>query len=66
MDYGKDNTQQSQPVIEAVASGVGIVGCHGGMCDSFRDSVEWRFITGGQWVSHPGGDGVQYSEDKMF
>lgn len=48
-------------VSEAIASGVGIAGCHGGMCDSFRNSTEWQFITGGQWVSHPGGDGVEYT-----
>lgn len=39
---------------EAVESGVGIGGCHGGMCDSFRWNVEYQFITGSQWVSHPG------------
>ena len=44
----------------AVSRGVGLAGCHGGMCDSFRKSVEWQFITGGQWVSHPGGDGITY------
>lgn len=44
----------------AVSRGVGMAGCHGGMCDSFRNSTEWQFITGGQWVSHPGGDGVEY------
>ena len=48
-------------VSEAIAAGVGIAGCHGGMCDSFRNSTEWQFITGGQWVSHPGGDGVTYT-----
>lgn len=41
-------------VTEAVMSGVGIAGHHGGMCDSFRWSVEWQFMTGSQWVSHPG------------
>ncbi len=45
----------------AVGEGVGIAGCHGGMCDSFRQSVKWQFLTGGQWVSHPGGDGVEYT-----
>ena len=45
----------------AVSRGVGMAGCHGGMCDSFRKSTEWQFITGGQWVSHPGGDGVSYT-----
>lgn len=57
---GKITKEQCNPVIEAVASGVGIAGCHGGMCDAFRESVEWQFMTGGQWVSHPGGDGVEY------
>jgi type 1 glutamine amidotransferase len=47
-------------VAKAVGAGVGIAGCHGGMCDSFRQNTEWQFITGGQWVSHPGGDGVEY------
>jgi len=45
---------------KAVANGVGLAGCHGGMCDSFRNDTQWQFITGGQWVSHPGGDGVEY------
>lgn len=57
---GKITKEQVTPVIEAVASGVGIAGCHGGMCDSFRECVEWQFMTGGQWVSHPGSDGVEY------
>jgi type 1 glutamine amidotransferase len=58
---GKITREQVTPVIEAVASGVGIAGCHGGMCDAFRECVEWQFMTGGQWVSHPGGDGVEYA-----
>jgi hypothetical protein len=48
-------------IAQAVGTGVGIAGCHGGMCDSFRNDTEWQFITGGQWVSHPGGDGVEYT-----
>lgn len=57
---GQITKEQAENVSEAVAAGVGIAGCHGGMCDSFRESVLWQFITGGQWVSHPGGDGVEY------
>ena len=45
----------------AVRRGVGLAGCHGGMCDAFRNSTEWQFITGGQWVAHPGNDGVTYT-----
>ncbi len=58
---GTITDQQLKPVIEAVASGVGIAGCHGGMCDSFRNSCDWQFMTGGQWVAHPGNDGVEYT-----
>lgn len=50
-----------QNVSYAIRCGVGLAGCHGGMCDAFRTSTDWQFITGGQWVSHPGGDGVRYT-----
>jgi hypothetical protein len=58
---GKITPEQLNPVLEAVKSGVGIAGCHGGMCDSFREATEWQFMTGGQWVAHPGNDGTQYT-----
>src|SRR5258708_6169687 len=38
-----------------VRGGVGLAGYHGGMCDAFRDSVDYQFMCGGQWVAHPGG-----------
>lgn len=47
-------------ISEAVANGTGLLGCHGGMCDAFRESVLWQFMTGGNWVSHPGGDQITY------
>ncbi|MFN6057729.1 MAG: ThuA domain-containing protein, partial [Paracoccaceae bacterium] len=47
-------------VCAAVAAGTGIAGCHGGMCDAFRENVDWQFMTGAQWVAHPGNDGVDY------
>ncbi len=47
-------------VSEAVARGTGLAGCHGGMCDAFRSSPLWQFMTGANWVAHPGGDGVTY------
>ena len=57
-------------VSEAVIAGTGLAGCHGGMCDSFRDNVDWQFMTGSQWVAHPGNDGVEYvvnvSNDDYF
>lgn len=53
--------EQREPVSKAVAeNGVGLAGCHGGMCDAFREDTEWQFMTGGQWVAHPGNDGVEY------
>ena len=39
---------------DAVRSGVGLGGMHGLMCDAFRNETEYQFMTGGQWVSHPG------------
>lgn len=57
---GKITGEQLRPVIKAVQSGVGIAGCHGGMCDAFRESTEWQFMTGGQWVAHPGNDGTPH------
>ena len=47
---------------EAVKSGVGMAGHHGGMCDAFRDSVDYQFLCGGQWVAHPG-DIIDYRVD---
>jgi len=58
MDEIKDEYVKN--VAKAVGAGVGLAGCHGGMCDAFRQNVEWQFLTGGQWVSHPGGDGIGY------
>jgi uncharacterized protein len=52
--------ERVKAVTEAVANGTGIAGCHGGMCDAFRDSVDWQFMTGGNWVAHPGNDGTSY------
>lgn len=57
---GKITQEQCTPVIEAAANGVGLAGCHGGMCDAFRESVEWQFMTGGNWVAHPGGGDIKY------
>ena len=58
---GELKWEYSQNVSEAVARGVGLAGCHGGMCDAFCNDTNWQFMTGGQWVSHPGGDGVEYT-----
>lgn len=41
-------------LLAAVEGGVGLAGYHGGMCDAFRSAVDYQFMTGGQWVAHPG------------
>ncbi len=51
----------SNAISQAVARGVGMAGCHGGMNDAFRQDTNWQFITGGQWVAHPGNDGTDYT-----
>ncbi|HWE01294.1 MAG TPA: ThuA domain-containing protein [Tepidisphaeraceae bacterium] len=58
---GKIDVEPLTAVCNAVSKGVGMAGCHGGMCDAFRDSPEWQFLTGGQWVAHPGNDTAQYA-----
>jgi type 1 glutamine amidotransferase len=51
---GTITKEQSQGLLEAVKSGVGIAGWHGCMADSFRNDTEYQFMVGGQWVAHPG------------
>ncbi len=58
---GTIKPEQLKPVLAAVESGVGLAGLHGGMCDSFRNETEWQFMTGGQWVAHPGNDAAHYT-----
>jgi type 1 glutamine amidotransferase len=58
---GQLKPEQQAAVCGAVRGGVGIAGCHGGMCDAFRNACEYQFMTGGQWVAHPGNDGVRYT-----
>lgn len=51
---GTITNQQLIGLTTAVKAGTGLAGWHGGMCDSFRSATEYHFMTGGQWVSHPG------------
>ncbi len=46
--------EQEAGLLEAIKSGVGIAGWHGGMGDAFRNNVEYQWMVGGQWVAHPG------------
>jgi type 1 glutamine amidotransferase len=47
--------EQENGLLEAIKSGVGFAGWHGGAGDSFRNNTEYQFMVGGQWVAHPGG-----------
>lgn len=52
---GEITKEQSEGLIAAVKNGTPIVGCHGGLGDSFRNNTDYQYMIGGQWVSHPGG-----------
>jgi len=52
---GEISNEQEKGLLKAVKRGVGLAGWHGGIGDSFRNNVEYQFMVGGQWVSHPGG-----------
>ena len=52
---GTINNKQERALLDAVKSGVGLAGWHGGTGDSFRNNTEYQFMVGGQWVAHPGG-----------
>jgi len=47
---------ETKGLISAIARGVGLAGCHGGLGDSFRDNTEYQYMVGGQFVKHPGGE----------
>ncbi|GIV20876.1 MAG: hypothetical protein KatS3mg023_2627 [Armatimonadota bacterium] len=51
---GTITPEQEAGLLDALRSGVGIAGWHGGMGDSFRNNTEYQFMVGGQWVAHPG------------
>jgi len=59
---GEISDEQERGLLEAVESGVGLAGWHGGLADSFRDNPNYQFMVGGQFVAHPGGI-VDYEVD---
>jgi type 1 glutamine amidotransferase len=50
---GEISADQEKALVEAVKSGVGLGGFHGGMGDAFRLATGFQFMVGGQFVSHP-------------
>jgi len=52
---GTITREQEAGLLNAIKSGVGVAGWHGGMGDAFRNNTEYQWMVGGQWVAHPGG-----------
>jgi type 1 glutamine amidotransferase len=55
MSPEEGESERIENLIRAVMGGVNLAGWHGGLCDSFRTNTNYQFMTGGQWVAHPGG-----------
>ena len=53
---GAIDHQLVQNISRAVAAGTGLAGCHGGMCDSFREDTEWirRLVVGAHGIEDAG------------
>jgi type 1 glutamine amidotransferase len=51
---GQLQPEQEKNLLDVVRGGVGFGGWHGGMCDAFRGNTDYQWMTGGQWVAHPG------------
>jgi type 1 glutamine amidotransferase len=52
---GEITREQADGLIAAVRAGTGLAGWHGGIVDSFHDSPAYQWLTGGQFLAHPGG-----------
>ena len=57
---GTITNEQLRGLLDTVAAGTGIAGWHGGLGDAFRNSPEYQFMVGGQWVAHPGNADMEY------
>ena len=60
-NVGSIEKERLQPLLNAVKSGVGIAGVHGGMACTFPEEFEYHFMVGGQFAAHPGGGDVTYA-----
>jgi type 1 glutamine amidotransferase len=57
--FGELLEDQDQALLNAVADGLGMVGWHGN-ASSFLNCRSHKFLLGGQFVGHPGGNHVTY------
>ena len=55
ISMGEITGEQVKGLEAAVRAGTGLAGWHGGIVDSFRSNTDYQFMTGGQFISHPGG-----------
>lgn len=51
---GEISEDQLAGLSAAVRAGTGFAGWHGGIVDAFRGSVGYLWLTGGQFLAHPG------------
>lgn len=51
---GQITGDQWKGLCAAIENGTGFAGWHGGIIDSFRQNTDYQWMTGGQWVAHPG------------
>ncbi len=58
---GQISNEQWAALKQTVANGCGFAGWHGGVIDAFRQNTEYQFMTGGQWVAHPGNCDFSYT-----
>ena len=52
---GEMTKNESKGLQKAILNGTGMAGWHGGTGDSFRGNLNYQYMIGGQFVSHPGG-----------
>lgn len=52
---GEIGREQLDGLIAAVRAGTGLAGWHGGIADSFHGALHYQWLTGGQFMEHPGG-----------
>lgn len=57
--FGALTDDQERALLDAVEGGLGVVAWHG-WASAFLGSRGHKHLLGGQFVSHPGGDGVTY------
>ena len=61
--FGELGKEQWKGLDAAVHAGAGLAGFHGGIIDAFRTHTEYQWMTGGQWVAHPGNCIPSYQVD---